>query len=103
MTAHTGQLVAMLVLLLLGPPILCAQDTRGVVVDQTNLPLPGVRIEVFRDDRVVDVIVTGSDGSFELPVLVSGDRLEASLDGFETARVQAPDVRRITMVIGRTT
>ena len=103
MLARTGQLVATLLLLLLGPALVCAQDARGVVVDQTNLPLPGVRIEIFRDDRVVDVIVTDSDGTFELPAFESGDRLEASLDGFETAKVAPADARRITMVVGRTT
>jgi hypothetical protein len=103
MLARTSRFVATLFLLLLGSAFVCAQGTRGVVVDQTNLPLPGVRIELVRDDRVVDVLVTEADGTFELPAFQPGDRLDAILDGFETAKVLPGDARRITMVVGRTT
>lgn len=103
MLARTGPLVAPLLLLLLGPAVVCAQGTRGVVVDQTNLPLPGVRIEIVREGRIADVIVTEADGTFELPVFQLGDRVEAILDGFETTKVDPADARRITMVVGRTT
>jgi hypothetical protein len=91
------------VLLVLGSAIASAQTTRGVVVDQTNLPLPGVRIELFRNETVADVIVTEADGTFTLPAFESGDRLEVSLDGFETAKVAPADARRITLVLARTT
>src|SRR5207237_10620 len=43
MFARTARLAAQILLLLLGPALVCAQPARGVVVDQTNLPLPGVR------------------------------------------------------------
>jgi hypothetical protein len=71
----TGRLIATAFLLLAVPALARAQGVRGVVVDQTNLPLPGVRIEVLRGDRVVEVIVTESDGTFELPPFESGDLL----------------------------
>jgi hypothetical protein len=103
MLARIIPIVAPILLLLLKSALACAQDTRGVVVDQTNLPLPGVRIEVARDNRVIEVIVTGADGTFDLPVLEPTDRLEAILDGFETARIAPADARRIIMVVGRTT
>ena len=87
MLARSVQFVATLFLLLAGSAFACAQGTRGVVVDQTNLPMPGVRIELVRDDRVVEVLVTEADGTFELPAFQPGDRLDAILDGFETAKV----------------
>jgi hypothetical protein len=95
----TGRLIATVFVLLAVPALACAQGARGVVVDQTNLPLPGVRIEVLRGDRVVQVIVTESDGTFELPPFESGDILEAVLDGFETARIVPAEARRIMLVV----
>ncbi len=93
--------VTMLFLLMVGSAFVCAQGTRGVVVDQTNLPLPGVRIELVRDDRVVEVLMTEADGTFEIPAFQPGDRLDAILDGFEERpTVSAGDARRwITMVV----
>ena len=43
-----------------------AQGKRGVILDQTNLPLPGVRIDVYRGDQLIQNTVTGGDGTFEL-------------------------------------
>ena len=102
MLAPPGRFFATLLPLLLWSVIVCAQSARGVVVDQTNLPLPGVRIELVRDERVVDVRVTEADGTFALPAFQPGDRLDAILDGFETAKVLPDEAQRITMVVGRT-
>jgi hypothetical protein len=99
---RTSRFAARIVFLLLGSAIVSAQTTRGVVVDQTNLPLPGVRIELFRADKVADVIITEGDGTFPLPAFQPGDRLEVSLDGFETAKVAPADARRITLEVART-
>jgi hypothetical protein len=97
-----GRLLAFLLLPLAVPALVCAQGTRGVVVDQTNLPLPGVRIELLRGDRVVRVITTDPDGTFELPLFETGDVVQAVLDGFETARVAPGEARRIMLVVAHT-
>ena len=95
----TVRLIATVFVLLAVPALVRAQAARGVVVDQTNLPLPGVRIEVHRGDRVVQVVMTESDGTFELPPFEAGDILEAVLDGFETARIVPAEARRIMLVV----
>jgi hypothetical protein len=98
-----GRLIATVFMLLAVPALLSAQGTRGIVVDQTNLPLPGVSIEVLRGDRVVQVLSTESDGTFELPMFESGDILQVVLDGFETARVVPAEAGRIMLVVAHTT
>src|SRR5260370_39987899 len=60
---------------------------RGVVVDQTGLPLPGAHVEVHRGERVVASFDTGLDGGFELPAFEPTDTLHVSPDGFEAAHV----------------
>jgi hypothetical protein len=99
----TVRLIATVFVLLAVPALVRAQAARGVVVDQTNLPLPGVRIEVHRGDRVVQVMLTESDGTFELPPFEAGDILEAVLDGFETARIVPAEAQRITLVVAHAT
>ena len=64
-----------------------AQPVRSVVVDQTGLPLPGVRIEVYRGDDIVQSLTTEGDGGFTLASGRPDDIVRAVLDGFETARV----------------
>src|SRR5260221_456483 len=56
----------------LSPALLSAQQ-RGVVVDQTGLPLPGAHVDVHRGDRVVASFDTGLDGGFELPAFEPTD------------------------------
>jgi hypothetical protein len=77
--------------------------TRGVILDQTNLPLPGVRIEVSRGAQVVQSTVTGGDGSFELLPGPPTDMVEAALEGFETTRVARSAADKIVMAIARAT
>jgi len=77
--------------------------TRGVILDQTNLPLPGVRIEVYRGDQVIQSTVTGGDGSFELLPGAPADVVEAALEGFETTRVARSAAEKIVMAIARAT
>jgi len=48
-----------------------AQGVRGVVVDQTGLPLPGVRVEVYRGSDSTQNLTTEADGTF---VLAAGNR-----------------------------
>ncbi len=90
----------MLIVLLAAAPSI-AQGPRAVVLDQTNLPLPGVRIDVYRGDRIIDTVTTGADGTYDLPPGQPGDIVEATLEGFETTRVARGAAERIVMSIGR--
>ena len=43
-----------------------AAPPRPIVVDQTNLPLPGVRIDVYRGDQMIQsTVTTAGDGTFD--------------------------------------
>ncbi len=88
-------------LLVAAPSLADAQAKRAVVLDQTNLPLPGVRIEVYRGDQVIQTTVTGADGTFELPPGPATEMVEAALEGFETTRVPRSAADRIVMAIAR--
>ncbi len=43
-----------------------AQSVRGVVVDQTGLPLPGVRVEVYHGGDSLESVTTEPDGAFTI-------------------------------------
>ncbi|HEV3141344.1 MAG TPA: carboxypeptidase-like regulatory domain-containing protein, partial [Vicinamibacterales bacterium] len=99
-------MLTVLLAIALSPAVTSAQQAaqhRGVVVDQTGLPLPGAHLEVHRGDRVVASLDTGLDGGFEIPALEATDTLEVSLDGFETAHVPATTVQRIVLSIAHAT
>jgi hypothetical protein len=97
-----GTRIATLVVLIVAAPALArAQPRRAVVLDQTNLPLPGVRVDVYRGDQVVESTVTGGDGTFELSPGPDTDMVEVVLEGFETTRVPRTAADRIVMAIGR--
>jgi len=81
------------------PWLAAAQSERAVVLDQTNLPLPGVRIDVRRGDQVIQSTVTGGDGTFELAPGPPSDTVEATLEGFETARVPRSAADHIVLAI----
>lgn len=91
----------LVVLIVAAPALVSAQPKRAVVLDQTNLPLPGVRIDVHRRDQVIQTTVTGGDGTFELFPGPATDMVEAVLEGFETTRVPRTAADRIVMAIGR--
>ena len=80
-----------------------ARQPLPVILDQTNLPLPGVRVDVYRGDQVVQSMVTGSDGTFDLLPGPASDMVEATLEGFETARVPRNSADRIVLTIARAT
>ncbi len=93
-----GGRIALAFVLLVATPNLCgAQPQRAIVLDQTNLALPGVRIDVYRGNQVVESIVTGGDGTFELAPGPPTDQVEAALEGFETTRVFRTAAQRIVM------
>ena len=76
----------LVVLLMAGASVAGAQPTRAVILDQTSLPLPGVRVEVYRGERVIQTTITGGDGTFDLLPGPATDVIEATLEGFETTR-----------------
>src|SRR5471030_1643240 len=87
----------MLSVLLLAASLAFAQPARAVVVDQTGLPLPGVRIEVYRGDDIVQSLTTEGDGGFTLAPGRADDIVSAVLEGFETARVPRSAVDKIVL------
>jgi hypothetical protein len=89
------------VLLVAMPALARAQPKRAVVLDQTTLPLPGVRVDVYRGDQVIQSTVTGADGTFELSPGPATDLVEAALEGFETTRVPRSVADRIVLAIAR--
>ena len=98
------RLIVGVVLVLAAWPIAArAQPTRGVVVDQTGLPLPGTHIEVRRGDTIIALLDTQQDGGFELPPTEPTDLIVISLDGFETARIAPAAARRVVLAIAHAT
>lgn len=79
-----------------------AQPVRGAIVDQTELPLPGVRVDLVRAGNVVATTVTDASGAFVLTGVSSSDTIVATLDGFETMRVPPAQASRIVMPLART-
>ena len=76
---------------------------RGVVVDQTGLPLPGAHIDIRRGPTIVASLDTGMDGGFVFPETLPDDVLEISMDGFETAHVKPADAQRVVLALARAT
>jgi carboxypeptidase family protein len=80
-----------------------AQTGRGVVLDQTGLPLPGATVQLLNGPVIVATVTSGPDGTFALGADLPGDVVVASLDGFETARVARGEAGRIVLDIAHTT
>src|SRR5216684_698430 len=92
----------MLSVLLVAVGLAYAQPPQSVVVDQTGLPLPGVRIEVFRGDDIIQSLTTEGDGGFMLSLGRADDIVSAALDGFETARVPRSAADKIVLRLAGT-
>jgi len=75
-----------------------AQVVRGIVVDQTGLPLPGATVQVFDGLVLVTTVTTAGDGTFTIDAASSGGMVAASLEGFETVRVPR---QAVTLGAGR--
>lgn len=86
-----------------GGAIAAAQTGRGVVVDQTGLPLPGATVQLLRGTDVVTTVVTEGDGTFAIDPALRGDTIVVTLDGFETTRVARDSGAKIVLSIGRAT
>jgi hypothetical protein len=80
-----------------------APPPRPVVVDQTGLPLPGVRIDVYRGQQIIQSVTTAGDGTFQLAPGLPTDMVDAALEGFETIRVPRAQANHIVLLLGRTT
>jgi hypothetical protein len=78
------------------------QHPRSIVVDQTGLPLPGVRIDVYRGQQIIETVTTAGDGTFQLTPGLPNDMVDAALEGFETIRVPRVQANRIVLPLGRT-
>jgi len=93
------------VLALIAPGVVAAQQQQkvhGLVVDQTGLPLPGVRIDLERSGEIVHTLTTEPDGTFDLTNALEGDIVVTTLDGFETTRAPIAKVNPIVMPLART-
>jgi hypothetical protein len=93
--------IAAMAMLLAAAPVR-AQPARPVVVDQTGLPLPGVRIDVYRGSQIIESVTTEGDGTFQLAPGQPSDMVDVALEGFETVRVPRVEANRIVLPIGRT-
>src|SRR5262245_34532703 len=82
-----------------------AQDStaRGVVVDQTGLPLPGAVVTLSNGTTIVATVTTAADGSFETAIAGPVTSVAVSLDGFETITVAAVRMSRIELPLARVT
>jgi hypothetical protein len=100
-TCRGSRITTLFALLIAAASFASAQPRRAVVLDQTNLPLPGVRIDVYRDDKVIETLTTGGDGTFELAPGPPTDMVEATLQGFDTIRVPRSAADRIVLAIAR--
>jgi hypothetical protein len=78
-----------------------AQSVRGVVVDQTGLPLPGATVNLLDGATVVATLTTGPDGTFFIDAALAGNVVLASLQGFEETRVGRGEAARIVLLIAR--
>jgi hypothetical protein len=85
------------------PRAAAAQSLRGVVVDQTGLPLPGATVQLRNGDVVIATILSGADGTFEFPPATTGPTLVVSLDGFEPSVVASADAARVVLALARAT
>lgn len=94
-------LVAVAFALWAATPAAAQQPVRGVVLDQTGLPIPGATVAVFDGVLHVASVSTGPDGTFNIDAGVPGDTLVVSLEGFETERVDRREAQRVVLQIGR--
>ena len=90
-------------LLILAPAVASAQTLRGLVVDQTGLPLPGALLQLHEPDVTTapPSVTSGPDGTFEFAAAPQGATIVVSLDGFETVTVPPANAARIVLPIAR--
>ena len=101
--ARLIRLIVVLASLLAIVPSVFADQGRGMVIDQTGLPLPGATVQLMRGAEIVTTQTTAGDGTFAIDPALKGDTIVVSLDGFETARVEREAAAKIILSIGRAT
>jgi hypothetical protein len=79
-----------------------AQTIRGVVLDQTRLPLPGVRLQLVDGSTVVATVTTAANGTFVFDAAFPGDAILATLAGFEPVSVPRWKASRIVLQVAHT-
>lgn len=92
-----------LALMALRPGVAWGQGARGVVLDQTGLPLPGASVQLLNGSTVVTSTTTRGDGTFTIANALPGTTVLVSLDGFETTRVLRGDAARIVLALAHAT
>ncbi len=100
--ARCARLVGVVLTLTAISVSVAAQGVRGVVVDQTGLPLPGVRVDLYHGSNILQNLTTEADGGFILADGAADDIVELTLEGFETTRVPVSAARRIVLPLART-
>ncbi len=78
-----------------------ADEARGVVVDQTSAPVPGVTVQLVDGRQVTKEAVTAADGKFALGPCAAGSQVIASLAGFDKVAVACVEAGRIVLSLGR--
>src|SRR5207244_12606367 len=84
-------------------PVRAEQAGRGIVIDQTGLPLPGATIQLMRGATIVTTLITAGDGTFAIDPALEGDTIVVSLDGFETTHVERNAAAKVVLSIRRAT
>src|SRR5262249_39322264 len=74
-----------------------ADEARGIVVDPTSSPLPGVTVQLVEGSRVVRETTTAADGRFALGACAPASRVTASLSGFDPVTVPCAQSDRIVL------
>ena len=78
-----------------------AQKVTGVVVDETNLPLPGVNVVV---KGTTNGVITGGDGTYSIsPADMQKDVLQFSFIGFETKEIKISGAKVIDVQLKSST
>ena len=82
-----------LILLLAGPPVVLAQETRGsiegIAKDSSGAVLPGVTVEARAAGGASATSVSDATGTYRFPALAPGRyAVTATLSGFQTSKVE---------------
>src|SRR5258708_39595247 len=76
-----------------------AQPIRGTILDETGLPLPGATVQLLHEGRVLQVVASGPDGTFELDSSLPGAAVAASLEGVEPVSVTRHNAARLRLPV----
>src|SRR5262245_46215269 len=69
-----------------GAPAQAATGIRGVILDQSGLPIPGASVQLLDGATEVAATTSGPDGTYVLAA-AGGTSLVVTLEGFETKTV----------------